>query len=95
MRGLVLILCLVAASADAPALADQDKGLAGRLPEAAPGTQQLSPRRTLEREMSPSDAARQVQQRYGGRVLAVQINDLGYRVKVLKDGEVRIYQVIP
>jgi hypothetical protein len=95
MRRLVLILCLAAASADAPALADQDKGLTGRLPEAVPGAQPVSPRRPLERQMSPSDAARQVQQRYGGRVLAVQVDGLGYRVKVLKDGEVRIYQVIP
>ncbi len=45
--------------------------------------------------LSPADAARQVQSLYGGRVLAVQQDSNGYRVKVLKDGEVRIYSVSP
>jgi len=41
-------------------------------------------------------AARRAQQRNGGgRVLSVDPEGAGYRVKVLKDGEVRIYQVIP
>jgi hypothetical protein len=44
---------------------------------------------------SPDDAAREVQKRHGGRVLAVQPDGSGYRVKMLKDGEVRIYQVNP
>lgn len=44
---------------------------------------------------TPADAARQVQSMYGGRVLAVQPAADGYRVKVLKDGEVRIYSVSP
>ena len=44
---------------------------------------------------SPDDAAREIQRRHGGRVLAVQPDGSGYRVKMLKDGEVRIYQVNP
>jgi len=45
--------------------------------------------------ISPDAAARAIQNRHGGRVLAVQPDGSGYRVKVLKDGEVRIYQVNP
>jgi hypothetical protein len=44
---------------------------------------------------TPDDAAREIQRRHGGRVLAVQPDGVGYRVKTLKDGEVRIYQVNP
>lgn len=52
--------------------------------------------RPREPRLSPSDAARQVQRRYGGRVLSVQTQDEGsYRVKVLKDGEVRSYDIHP
>lgn len=40
------------------------------------------------------DAARRAQQRNGGgRVLSVDPDDGGYRVKVLKDGEVRTHHV--
>jgi hypothetical protein len=40
------------------------------------------------------DAARQAQQRNGGgRVLSVDPENGGYRVKVLKDGEVRTHHV--
>ncbi|WP_043113462.1 hypothetical protein [Solimonas soli] len=45
--------------------------------------------------LTPDDAAREIQRRHGGRVLAVQPDGAGYRVKMLKDGEVRIYQVNP
>ena len=45
--------------------------------------------------MSRDAAARTIQNRYGGRVLAVQPDGEGYRVKMLKDGEVRIYQINP
>lgn len=52
--------------------------------------------RFREPQLSAADAARQVQGRYGGRVLSVQEDDRGgYRVKVLKDGEVRIYKIHP
>ncbi len=99
MRRLALILCLSAGGAFEPAwaLADPDQALPGRLPQ--PG---LSAPRELRRplrppglDMTPSEAARQVQRRHGGRVLAVQADEEGYRVKVLKDGEVRIYLVTP
>jgi len=44
---------------------------------------------------TPDSAAREIQRMHGGRVLAVQADGAGYRVKMLKDGEVRIYQVDP
>lgn len=54
------------------------------------------PPRLREPTLSPTDAARQVQRRHGGRVLSVQADgNGGYRVKVLKDGEVRIYRINP
>ncbi|MDB5967628.1 MAG: hypothetical protein JWQ90_78 [Hydrocarboniphaga sp.] len=47
-----------------------------------------------DRHMSPSEAARIAQQQNGGgRVLAVERNDRGYRVKLLKNGDVRIVYV--
>lgn len=45
--------------------------------------------------LSADEAAREILRRHGGRVLAVQPDGLGYRVKVLKNGEVRIYQINP
>lgn len=98
MRRLVLILCLSTAAplASAQVQIDPDS-LPGRLPEsglAAP-REARQPLRTLERGLTPSEAARQVQRRHGGRVLAVQSDGIGYRVKVLKEGEVRIYLVTP
>ena len=42
-------------------------------------------------ELSPAEAARQAQQQNGGgKVLAVEPTPGGWRVKLLKDGEVRI-----
>jgi len=44
--------------------------------------------------LSPHQAARIAQeQNGGGRVLAVDRNDSGYRVKLLKNGDVRIVYV--
>ncbi len=56
-----------------------------------PSTRDTSPPSTF----TPDEAAREIQRRHGGRVLAVQPDGAGYRVKLLKDGEVRIYQVDP
>jgi len=45
-------------------------------------------------QYSPNDAARRAQQMNGGgRVLSVDPNGPGYRVKVLKEGEVRVITV--
>jgi hypothetical protein len=45
-------------------------------------------------EFSPGDAARRAQQMNGGgRILSVDPNGPGYRVKVLKEGEVRVFAV--
>lgn len=47
-----------------------------------------------ERDDRPGRAARVAQERNGGgRVLAVDPEGSGYRVKVLKDGEVRTHHV--
>lgn len=45
--------------------------------------------------LTADDAAREIQKRHGGRVLSVQSDGAGYRVKMLKNGEVRIYQINP
>jgi hypothetical protein len=45
--------------------------------------------------LNTDEAAREIQRRHGGRVLSVQQDGRGYRVKVLKNGEVRIYQITP
>lgn len=45
-------------------------------------------------DFSPGDAARRAQQMNGGgRILSVDPNGPGYRVKVLKEGEVRVIAV--
>lgn len=47
-----------------------------------------------DRSVSPSDAARIAQQQNGGgRVLSVERGGQGYRVKLLKNGDVRIVYV--
>ena len=43
--------------------------------------------------LSPGDAARRAQQQYGGRVLSVYPSAEGYRVKMLRDGEVTVVSV--
>lgn len=43
--------------------------------------------------MQPADAARRAQQQYGGRVLSVSPGTGGYRVKMLKQGEVSVVTV--
>lgn len=41
--------------------------------------------------MTPSQAAREAQQRYGGgKVLSVDPTGDGFRVKLLRDGDVRV-----
>lgn len=47
-----------------------------------------------QRRDRSADASRRAQQRNGGgRVLSVERDNAGYRVKVLKDGEVRVHHV--
>ncbi|WP_020648599.1 hypothetical protein [Solimonas variicoloris] len=64
-------------------------------PELAPPTSLLPSQRDARPSFTPDEAAREIQRRHGGRVLAVQPDGAGYRVKLLRDGEVRIYQVDP
>lgn len=92
------LLALVVAVASLTVAAEQD-----RLPQrrSIDPSSAVTPRgapvpRPAEARLSPSDAARQVQRRYGGRVLSVQAQGGGgYRIKVLKDGEVRTYDIHP
>ncbi len=92
-----LLACCVLSSV--PAEAQGRLNLSERLADPLAATAQpddpLGGRRRGHPAFSPADAARQVQSLYGGRVLAVQQDSNGYRVKVLKDGEVRIYSVSP
>lgn len=95
MRRLILILGLICGSASA---ALPEAG--APLPGGRPGNGQHedageAPPRLPGRRLTPSDAARQVQRLHGGKVLAVQPDGTGYRVKILKNGEVRIYHVNP
>jgi hypothetical protein len=56
--------------------------------------QREEPQRGDDRGLSPDEAARRAQQQNGGgRVLSVEPAGNGYRVKLLRDGEVRIVYV--
>lgn len=57
-----------------------------------PGAESIPP---AAPRIGSDEAAREIQRRHGGRVLSIQPDGLGYRVKVLKNGEVRIYQINP
>lgn len=49
-----------------------------------------------DRLISPGEAARRARQRYGGRVLGVELARDGapyYRVKLLRDGNVRVVRI--
>ncbi|MEQ1439953.1 PepSY domain-containing protein [Fontimonas sp. SYSU GA230001] len=100
MRRPVLMLCLLAAIGTTPAQArpDADRDPPGRIVEpVAPGPARdpLAAELNGHRSLSPAEAARLAQRRYGGRVLAVEPEGRGYRVKLLRNGEVRSYQVDP
>lgn len=93
-----LAMIVVAASllaASQPAAADRRGGVPGL------DTQLLNPgRESRDRDdrprggMSPNEAARRAQRENGGgRVLSVEQSGDGYRVKLLRDGEVRVVHV--
>jgi P pilus assembly chaperone PapD len=88
--------CLLMAAASQATAGDGTRKLlpAGK---AVPAPTELRPDfiRPAAPRISPAEAARQVQHQYGGRVLSVQQQGSGYRVKVLKNGEVRMYIVEP
>lgn len=59
------------------------------LPDERRGPDSLLERRSAG--MSASDAAREAQHRYGGgKVLSVEPDGDGYRVKLVRDGDVRV-----
>ncbi len=93
---LALLACCALSSVSAEAQGKLD--LSSRLVDPLAATTQPDPLAGARRghaSLTPADAARRVQSLYGGRVLAVQQDTDGYRVKILKDGEVRIYSVSP
>ncbi|WP_420466812.1 hypothetical protein [Panacagrimonas sp.] len=59
-----------------------------------PGTDIRPPDSLIDqrsRGMTPAQAAREAQKRYGGgKVLSVDPSGDGYRVKLLRDGDVRV-----
>lgn len=94
----VLAMIVIAASLLAtsqPAVADRRGGLLGL------DTQFLNPGRDArDRDeqprggLSPNEAAKRAQRENGGgRVLSVEQSGNGYRVKLLRDGEVRVVYV--
>lgn len=93
----VLAMIVIAASLLAtsqPASADRRGGVLGL------DTQFLNPGREARdrddqpRGMSPNEAAKRAQRENGGgRVLSVEQSGNGYRVKLLRDGEVRVVHV--
>lgn len=59
------------------------------LPDATRVPETFRERRSAR--MSPADAAREAQHRYGGgKVLSVEPDGDGYRVKLVRDGDVRV-----
>lgn len=91
----MLAICLLAQpmAFAQPGLVDPAASAAGALGRELQ-TDLVPSARTAPR-LSSDEAAREIQRRHGGRILSVQPDGLGYRVKVLKNGEVRIYQINP
>ncbi|MEQ8797906.1 MAG: hypothetical protein RLO53_13105 [Salinisphaeraceae bacterium] len=44
-------------------------------------------------DKTPAEAAREARERYGGKVLAVNRDGDGYRVKLIKQGNVRVVRI--
>ncbi|HEX4895821.1 MAG TPA: hypothetical protein VFV11_05765 [Solimonas sp.] len=92
LRPLLPVMIALGLMLAAPAGARPSRDGRDEPPYVENGPETLAPAR---RSLSPEDAAREVQRRHGGRILAVQPDGAGYRVRVLKNGEVRIYQINP
>jgi hypothetical protein len=65
-------------------------GVQAREPMRDPPPTTLIPPRSSGPGLSADEAAVRAQHQYGGRVLAVRPEGSGYRVKLIKDGEVRV-----
>ncbi|WP_293373550.1 hypothetical protein [Nevskia sp.] len=90
---IVIAISLLATSQ--PATADR-RGSALRLdtPFLAPGRDARDRDEQPRGGMSPNEAAKRAQRENGGgRVLSVEPSGDGYRVKLLRDGEVRVVHV--
>lgn len=92
MRAALLMIVLAAGLlGHGTASADRRSGLRLDTPFLAPGRDNREPERT---GLSPNEAASRAQaENGGGRVLSVEPSGDGYRVKLLRDGEVRVVYV--
>ncbi|HUR40106.1 MAG TPA: hypothetical protein VM240_02960 [Verrucomicrobiae bacterium] len=94
---LMVSVALLPRAADARSREERQSGDARRVEQREQQDSQRSPDRDHGREHrndGSAAAAREAQQRNGGgRVLSVEPDGGGYRVKVLKDGEVRTHRV--
>lgn len=92
MRAALLMIVLLAGLIGAqPASADRRGGLRLDTPYLAPGRDN---RDAEPRGLSANEAARRAQaENGGGRVLSVEPSGDGFRVKLLRDGEVRVVYV--
>lgn len=88
----MLTICLLAPFATMAQATAEAAVAAGAVADAQPPEDPATEPAT---RLNADEAAREILRRHGGRVLAVQPDGLGYRVKVLKNGEVRIYQINP
>jgi hypothetical protein len=100
MRFTLLIVCalvsagLLSGPADARSRdRERDHGQQQSRPEGLRDDRAASADRGDRGDRSGDAAKRAQQQNGGGRVLSVDPEDGGYRVKVLKDGEVRTHHV--
>lgn len=93
MRAALLMIVLAAGlAAGGPASADRRGGLRLDTPFLAPDRDSRDS--DQPRGLSANEAARRAQnQNGGGRVLSVEPSGNGYRVKLLRDGEVRVVYV--
>jgi uncharacterized protein YfaS (alpha-2-macroglobulin family) len=91
MRTLLIVCALLSAGLlSGPA----DARSRERKPQQQEQQQQPSRETRVQRPDGSAEAARRAQaQNGGGRVLSVEPEGSGYRVKVLKDGEVRVHHV--
>lgn len=93
MRALVLLAALVGATVLMPSADARPKERFGVGPPDVGRQSESLPDSLIDRRshMSPSQAAREAQMRYGGgKVLSVDEAGGGYRVKLVRDGDVRV-----
>ena len=87
---LMAVAALLAGWAMSPSAGARPPGLLGISPEEVRAPDSLIDRRNSSR-MTASQAAQEAQRRYGGgKVLSVDSTGEGFRVKLLRNGDVRV-----